>query len=240
MEVSPDDRKQASGENLHVRRGTSGKLRRMSFDPVAVAHAYAAGAEEYATKFSEDLANNAFDSSVLSDAISTLATPSLILDVGSGPGQVSSFVSQQGHRPLAVDLTLEMLLVARTRITVDSVCADVRYLPVVAGAANAAVCWYSLHNLTRTLMPDVLGELQRVLARAGRLAIATHAGSGEEWHDVDSRGITKRVVVTYYGAKELVDLVNAAGFDVIDVRTRDPLPHEHQVTKLYVTATTRP
>lgn len=230
----------APGENLPVWCDTSGKLRRMTFDPVAVAHAYAAGAQEYAAKFAEDLANSAFDCSVLSDATSTLATPSVILDVGSGPGQVSAFVSQQGHRPLAVDLALEMLHVARTRLPIDAVRADVCHLPVVAGAANAAICWYSLHHLTRTLMPGVLGELRRTLARAGRLAIATHAGSGEEWHDVDSRGITEQVVVTYYRADELVDLVNAAGFEVLDVRTRDPLPHEHQVTKLYVTATTHP
>lgn len=208
----------------------------MTFDPAAVAHAYAAGAEEYANKFADDLSSNDFDGSILADAVAALSSGSLVVDVGSGPGQVSAFVHRHRHHPLALDLTPKMLDVARRRFAVDAVCADVRHLPLRAGAVGGAFCWYSLHNLTRPLMPAALSELRRILLRDGRLVIATHAGSGEEWHEFNAENATEHVVVTYYAPDELAGLVDAARFEVIDLRTRDPLPHEHQVRKVYVVA----
>jgi uncharacterized protein len=209
----------------------------VTFDAAAVANAYAAGAEEYATKFGDDLSENDFDSSILSEAVASLPNGSPILDVGAGPGQISSFVRRHGHHPLALDLTPEMLGLARQRLAVDAVCADVRHLPLRAAAVLGTFCWYSLHNLTRPLMPAVLAELRRVLLRNGRLLIATHAGTGEEWHEFNWEGVTEHVVVTYYAPDEIAGLVNAAGFDVTELQTRDPLPHEHQVRKVYIVAT---
>lgn len=207
----------------------------MDVDLQAVAHAYASGAEEYARKFGDDLVTNEFDRGVVDEVIAGLEAGALVLDVGCGPAQVSAHVREAGFAAVSIDLTVEMLLVARARGAADaSVRADVQRLPIADASADAAICWYSLHNLPRTAMPAVLDELRRVLRIGGRLLIGTHAGVGEELHATEWQGRPESVIVTYYAEQELEDLVRRARFGGVRVRRRDPLPHEHQVEKLYV------
>ena len=207
----------------------------MDVDLQAIAHAYASGAEEYARKFGDDLVTNEFDRGVVDEAIAGLEAPALVLDLGCGPAQVSAHVRETGHAAVSIDLTLEMLLVARSRGAADApVRADVQRLPFADARAGAAVCWYSLHNLPRTAMPAVLAELRRVLRVGGRLLIGTHGGMGQELHATEWEGRPESMVVTYYAEQELEDLVRRARFGDVSARRRDPLPHEHQVGKLYV------
>jgi ubiquinone/menaquinone biosynthesis C-methylase UbiE len=211
----------------------------MSFDVNAVKRAYAAGAADYAAKFGDELSTNNFDRSFVEHALEGLRAPSLILDAGCGPAQVSALVRSLGHRAVGLDLTPEMLTLARQRQAADAfVCADLRFLPLAAASFDAVVCRYSLHNLPRPLIPLALAELRRTLRADGRLLIATHGGTGDEWHETaQADGDIERVVVTYYAPDELHDLVRAAGFEAVQLGQRDPLPHEHQVRKLYVSAT---
>jgi len=209
----------------------------MDVDLHAIVHAYAAGAEEYARKFGDDLVTNEFDREVLNEAIAGLAARARVLDIGCGPAQVSAHVREAGHAAVSIDLTLEMLLVARSRGAADSaVRADVQRLSVADGVADAAICWYSLHHLPRAAMPSALAEIRRVLRVGGRLLIGTHGGVGEQTHAVEWEGRAETVIVTHYVEQELKDLARRAGFQSVAAHRRDPLSHEHQVEKLYVTA----
>ena len=207
----------------------------MDVDLQAIAHAYASGAEEYGRKFGDDLVTNEFDRSVLDEAIGDLPPCALVLDIGCGPAQVSSYVRVAGHAAVSIDLTLEMLLVARSRGAAQAaVRADVQRLPLASAIGDAAVCWYSLHHLPRTVMPAVLAELRRVLRVGGRLVVGTHGGVGEELHATEWRGSPESVVVTYYTEHELEGLLGRAGFGNLSAHRRDPLAHEHHVEKVYV------
>ena len=209
----------------------------MDVDLPAITHAYGPDAEEYARKFGEDLVTNEFDRNVVDEVIAGLAPRALVLDIGCGPAQVSAHVREAGHAAVSIDLTMEMLLVARSRGAANSpVRADVQRLAIADGVADAAVCWYSLHHLPRAAMPGVLAELRRVLCVGGRLVIGTHGGGGEEFHATEWQGRPETVIVTYYAEQELRDLVRRAAFGDVRAHRRGPLPHEHQVDKLYVIA----
>lgn len=196
--------------------------------------------EEYAGKFGDELNEIDFDRAVVERLVAALRRPARVLDIGCGPGQISTFVETHGDLAVTLDVTFEMLVVARRRRAASGyVCADVRRLPVANASFAAAVCWYSLHNLPRTGLPAVLDEIRRVTQVGGHLAIGTHSGEGEEWHDTEWNGRHEQVVVTYYGADELRSLVSGAGFSNVVVTKRPPLPHEHQVQKVYVEATAK-
>ena len=128
----------------------------MDVDLPAIEHAYASGAEEYARKFGDDLVTNEFERNVIDEVIAGLAPHALVLDIGCGSAQVSSYVREAGHAAVSIDLTMQMLLVPRSRGAADAaVRADVRRLPVGDAFADTAVCWYSLHHLPRAAMPEV-------------------------------------------------------------------------------------
>jgi len=154
-----------------------------------------------------------------------------LLDGGCGPGQASVFAAERGLVPIGVDITMEMLRVARPRLPAPRlVCADLLQLPLASGSIDAAICWFSLHNLPRGQLLSALVEIARVLRSRAPVVIATHGGTGEEMIESDGGA----VVVTYYAPDELESLTVAAGYGNVTVRTRPPFDHEHQVPKLFL------
>lgn len=218
----------------------SESISRVGFDARAVQHAYENIADGYAVRFGDDLNQNAFDSGVLAVAVGLLGPSAVVLDLGCGPGQVASYAMVRGCRAVGVDLTPAMLDAARhLNPHLPLVNGDVLRLPVRDGAVDAVVAWFSLHNLPRSLLGDALGEVRRVLRRDGVFVMVTHAGTGEEFVEQDRRGETERVVITYYGPDELRSALGHHQLKVIDVQSREPLEHEHAVTKLFITATAK-
>ena len=154
----------------------------MHYDPRAVRHAYEAILDDYTSKFVDELTTNAFDRSVIDDAVATVPAGGCVVDMGCGPGQVSAYL---------------------------------------AGGS---------------LLSTALAEFRRVLRTGGTAVIGTHAGCGDEAVEQDRGGSTETVVITYYEPEELADAVTRHGCGLAALRQRPPLDHEHQVTKLYITA----
>ena len=94
-----------------------------------------------------------------------------VLDVACGPGDVAAAASARGARVSAVDLSPEMVALARrSHPTLDVREGDVEALPFGDGAFDAVVCNFGLGHFPR---PEVAaGQLVRVLAPGGRLAVS--------------------------------------------------------------------
>ncbi len=207
------------------------------FDAGAVQHAYEDLADGYARRFGEDLEHRAFDRAVLDAAVDLLGAASIVLDLGCGPAQAAAYVMTRGCLAVGMDLTHVMLDIARARNSrLPLINGDVLRLPVRDGAIDAAIAWFSLHNLPRSLLVQALAEVRRVLRREGVFVMVTHAGTGEEIVEQNWHGRAEQVVITYYEVDELRSALGSYQLKSIDVRSRAPLEHEHQVTKLFVTA----
>ncbi len=207
------------------------------FDPGVVRAAYDAIAPEYAERFGGDLERLALDTELL-DFIAAAAAGGLVLDVGCGPGQAGAYVAARGARVLGLDLSAGMLAAAAARhghLGFRVAAADMRQLPVTSRCCAAATSFYTLHHLPRADLPAALREFARVLRPGGALLLATHEGAGEFVADghPDIRG-------TLYSGAELETAMTGAGFTVGKIHRRDPLPHERQSGRVYVTAIARP
>jgi ubiquinone/menaquinone biosynthesis C-methylase UbiE len=213
----------------------------VTFDPVVIRHAYEAIAGDYAEKFGDELEVNDFDRAIVDAAIAAVPPGEIVLDIGCGPAQVSTRAVAAGASAVGVDLTPAMLTTARRRAPrLPLTCGNVLALPYRDGAAAAAIAWYSLHHLPRSVLPRAVVELRRVLRTGGIVVIATHAGQGELAIEQQWEGRTETVIITYHEGEELAALVTASGFLSVEIRERPPLEHEHQARKLYLTATAAP
>jgi ubiquinone/menaquinone biosynthesis C-methylase UbiE len=209
----------------------------VSFDTRPVRHAYQMIVNEYADKFSGELATNAFDRSVLDETLSSLRAGALVLDLGCGPGQIAAYLDSPGMRVIGLDLTPAMLDLARTdHPGIPFVDGDVFALPLRPHSLDGIVAWYSLHNMPRTELPSALREIRRALHPEGALLIATHGGNGGEVVRTEWLGRQERVFITYYQPEVLKSVLVEFGFQVSALWRRPPLEHERQTTKLYVTA----
>jgi demethylmenaquinone methyltransferase / 2-methoxy-6-polyprenyl-1,4-benzoquinol methylase len=96
-----------------------------------------------------------------------LASGSRVLDLAAGTGDLCRELRAQGHRPIGVDLSLGMLVHARTDAPL--VQADVLRLPVPDASVDGAVSGFALRNFVD--LAGFLNELGRVVRPGGRIAL---------------------------------------------------------------------
>lgn len=94
----------------------------------------------------------------------------LCLDLASGTGDFALSVRCLGVRAIAVDLTPEMLRVARRRSAgaLSAVVADAFRLPFADGTFDCATMGFALRH-SREDLPVLLRELRRVMKPGGRV-----------------------------------------------------------------------
>jgi len=207
------------------------------FGTEAVAAAYDAAAEDYAVAFADDLTRLPVDCAMLDDFAGRLVAGMPVLDLGCGPGQVGGYVAARHGPVVALDLSTEMLRMARRRIgTSRVVCADLRSLPVEDRHCAGVVAFYSLQHVPRGDVGQVLREIRRVLIPNGVLLLATHLGEGEVFTEQFLGHQIAPVGGTLYGQKELGKALAAHAFVIELARVRGPLPHEHPSQRVYLTA----
>jgi SAM-dependent methyltransferase len=112
---------------------------------------------------------------LLVDALSLGAGDS-VLDVACGPGIVAAAIAPHAGEVVGVDLTPEMVELARRRCAdagIDNArfdIGDVTELPYGDGEFTRVVCRYALHHVTDPRA--VVGEMARVCAPGGRVVVA--------------------------------------------------------------------
>jgi ubiquinone/menaquinone biosynthesis C-methylase UbiE len=146
-------------------------------------------------------------------------------------------LAQRGLRVVGLDLALQMLLVARRRTGNRClICGDMRSIPFGAGSFSGVVAFYSVHHLPRPALRTALAEIRRILKPAGFLVVATHLGESQVYsssflgHEIETVG------GTLYRADELLGVFESESFVVEGIRYRDPLPHEHESRRIYLTS----
>ena len=148
-------------------------------------------------------------------------------DIGCGTGRLAPFLAARGLVPRGVDLSPEMIRVARRdqpgfRFDV----ADLRDLPFADASLAGVVCWYSLMYCAPSSRPGAFGELARVVRPGGYLATAYKAGDGEVRRGGLSLGTGFDVY--WLSPAQLEQYVTDAGFSVTFWAGRPADPDEKQ------------
>ena len=97
----------------------------------------------------------------------SLPTASRVLDLAAGTGDLCRDLHAAGYEPLGVDLSLGMLLHARTSAPLLQ--GDALRLPLPDGSADGVTCGFALRNFVD--LPGFFGELARVVRLGGRVSL---------------------------------------------------------------------
>lgn len=138
-----------------------------------------------------------------------------VIDAGCGPGHWTDFLQKQGVEATGIDLVSEFIESARTRFPEATFrVSSLRDLGPADGSLSGILAWYSLIHLLPTELPGVLSEFARALGTQGHLLVGFFEGESAEPFD---HAIT---TAYYWSVDEMSSMLNDAGFDVIDVETR--------------------
>jgi SAM-dependent methyltransferase len=137
-------------------------------------------------------------------------------DVGCGTGRLAPYLAARGLLPHGVDLSPEMVRVARRDypdFTFDV--ADLRDLPFRDASLAGVVCWYSLLFLAPSDRAAAFGELARVVKPGGYLVTAFKAGDGKLRRGGRGTGLGVEFDAYWLSPQEMERRVTEAGFETV-------------------------
>jgi SAM-dependent methyltransferase len=139
-----------------------------------------------------------------------------VADVGCGTGRLEPYLAAAGLTPRGLDLSPEMVRVARRdHPEFDFQLADLRELPLADAAVAGVVCWYSLMYLTPADRPGAFAELARVTRPGGHLVTAWKRGDDSLRRGGRTTGLGIEFDVYWLSAQELEDQTVRAGFEAL-------------------------
>jgi SAM-dependent methyltransferase len=139
---------------------------------------YDAVAADYSEHFRDELAAKPLDRAMLAGFAELVHTAGTgpVADIGCSTGRVTAHLNDVGLDVFGVDLSPEMVAVARRshpdlRFDVGSMLA----LELPDGALGGVMAWYSIIHIPQERLPEVFAGFCRVLAPGG-LVLAFQAG----------------------------------------------------------------
>ena len=145
-----------------------------------------------------------------------------VADLGCGPGRVTAHLHALGVSAFGVDMSPEMVEVARRshpglRFEQGSMTA----LDLADGALGGVLAWYSTVHTPPELLPVVFAEFHRVLAPGGRLLTAFKAG--DELRRLTSGYGHELALDVYWTPPERIERLLTEAGRVVDARlVREP------------------
>jgi ubiquinone/menaquinone biosynthesis C-methylase UbiE len=137
-------------------------------------------------------------------------------DVGCGSGRLEPHLAAEGLIPSGVDLSPEMIRVARRDYPGFSYdVADLRDLPFEDASLAGVVCWYSLMYLAPTDRPAAFGEIARVVKPGGYLVTAFKTGDSQVRRGGRSVNLGIEFDVYWLAPEEMERRVTDAGFATV-------------------------
>ncbi|RKR87561.1 methyltransferase family protein [Micromonospora pisi] len=196
---------------------------RAGYDTIAV---------PYAEIFATELESRPLSRALLTAFAETVGGAGPVVEVGSGPGRVTAYLAEQGLDVSGVDLSPEMVALARRtypglRFDEGSMTA----LDLADGALAGLVAWYSIIHIPSALLPEVFAEFRRVLAPGGQLLLAFQVGD-EALHRTEGFGRTFSLTFHRLLPERVTELLERAGF-VVDAQLvrapdeREKVPQAH-------------
>ncbi len=195
-------------------------------------------AEEYASRFCDEMDKKPFDRKMLDWLIEKVGSLGIICDLGCGPGQIAGYLHGRSAKVCGIDLSVEMVSEAqRLNPEIPFQPGDMQALSDVPDNSYGGIAaFYSIIHIPRSSVVDVLREMRRVLCSRGVLLLTFHIGQNmvhlDEWW---GRKVT--LDFHFFETEEMKSYLSTAGFELEEVIERDPYPEiEVQTRRSYIFA----
>lgn len=138
-----------------------------------------------------------------------------VLDAGCGPGQVTAYLDGLGLEVRGTDLSPAMVEHARRRHPhLSFEVAGHGELDLAPASLGGVLFWWSLFNLPREEVGEVVAGAARALVPGGLLLVALHAGEGEV-ERTEAYGVPVRWTTRRWQPEAFAQLVQDAGLEVV-------------------------
>jgi len=198
--------------------------------------AYNATAVAYAKEFQDELEQKSLDRLLLRRFAKENRDKGKCLDLGCGPGHTTQFLAEMGMEDLlGMDLSERMIATAKMSRNKELQFeeADMLDLPITAAQIGSILCFYGIVHFQLEELAKAVQEWWRVLKEGGQVLFSFHIGS--EQRDLNTF-LGEDVDITFYFFEidQVIELLKAQGFTVLEVIERHPYPIEYPSKRAYI------
>jgi SAM-dependent methyltransferase len=159
-----------------------------------------------------------------------------VADVGCGPGRITTYLDRLGVDVRGVDLSPEMVAVARRLYPgIPFAVGTMTDLDLADGALAGLVAWYSIIHTPPERLPLVFAEFARVVRPGGRLVMAFQVGD-EKVRVEQAYGHAIACDAYRLSPVRIADLLAAAGLEVTARVVREPENRWDKTPQAYLMA----
>jgi ubiquinone/menaquinone biosynthesis C-methylase UbiE len=169
-------------------------------------------AQAYADEFFEDTVDLPF----IDMLVDVLPEQAKVLDLGCGPGQFSKYLAEKGFQVDAIDVSDEMLAIAKTKVVgISFKKMDMRSLKFAGGTFDGVLAAYSIIHIPTAELPDVLDEIKRVLKPQGKVLFIVQRGEADQIMD-EPLAEGEKIFMNFFTIERLNDLLTEADFKILE------------------------
>jgi SAM-dependent methyltransferase len=207
-------------------------------DPTsATRESYDRVAGKYADLYLHEFDHKPFDRDLLDRFAERVRPKGRVLDVGCGPGQVAAYLHKRGVDAFGMDLSPEMVKLAReANPGIEFREGDMRSPGLPDESLAGITAFYSLIHIPRREVSTVVRGLRRVLQPGGLMLAAFHKGE-ETRHVEEMLEAPVSLDFAFFDPKEMEIYLRAGGFLIEDILERPPYPDvEYPSQRAYIVA----
>jgi SAM-dependent methyltransferase len=194
-------------------------------------------AAAYADNLFDELSHKPLDRALLDAFAEEVRGKGPVVDVGCGPGQIARYLHERGVSISGLDLSPEMVAVAR-RLTpaVSFREGSMLDLPDPDGSWAGCTAFYAIVHFDEGELKRALREIGRVVRRRGLLLLAFHEGR-EIVHRDDLFGVAVDLDFVFWETATVERALREAAFVIEAKLERSPYEgREHPSRRVYLFA----
>ncbi len=191
-------------------------------------------AEKYYELFKDEMEQKEYDRMLLDRFASNFDSRSTICDVGCGPGHITKYLFDKGLDVFGVDISEKCIEIARRENPeMRFQIMDMARLDVADESIDGVVSFYSIIHTPKRFMRVLFCEFNRVLKKCGKILVVVKKGEAEGYVD-ELEGFKTCLYFAHFTEEEVKSFLEANGFRVIFLETRQPYDFEISVERIYV------
>ncbi|KFU76750.1 class I SAM-dependent DNA methyltransferase [Amycolatopsis lurida] len=200
--------------------------------------AYDTVAADYAELLRDHLAGSTWDRAVLGAYAELVqaAGGGRVAEIGCGPGRITEYLHQLGLDVHGVDLSPEMVAVARKWYPhLDFQVGEMPGLSIEDGTLAGVVAWYSIIHTPRERLPEIFADFHRILAPGGHLLVAFQVGD-EVRHIEHAYGHDISCDAYRLSPEKITEQLGEAKFSMLSTLVREPSEEFESTPQAYLIA----
>jgi len=190
-------------------------------------------AEKYYELFKDEMEQKEYDRMLLDRFASSFNSRSIICDVGCGPGHITRYLFDKGLDVFGVDISEKCIEIARSENPeMRFQIMDMARLDIADESIDGIISFYSIIHTPKRFMHVLFCEFNRVLKKGGKILVVAKKGEEEGYVD-ELEGFKTRLYFAHFTEEEVKSFLEASGFRVIFVETRQPYDFEIPIERIY-------